>query len=212
MVRAARPYFDRVTVGAQDASRADGDFLLRFAAHMNAAGAHRLRIADTVGIGFPGTTAQLIGALTKADPGLALEFHGHNDLGMATANSIAALEAGARAVSGTVNGLGERAGNSALEQLAMALRPHTRFDSRLETNRLLSLCQLVAHAANRPIAPSQPVVGDMVFTHESGIPCHAMRNDKRAYEPFASHQAGHPPPSPIFAGCALQRVDPWPAP
>ena len=183
--------FERVTVGAQDATRADDAFLHRFAVRTGAAGADRLRLADTVGIGSPSTISKLVNDLRQTVPCLALEFHGHNDLGMATANAITALEAGAHAVSVTVNGLGERAGNSTLEQVAVALHQHAFLKSKIQLAGLLSLCKLVARAANMPIGPTQPVVGDRVFAHESGIHCHAMIKDRRTYAPFAPHTVGH---------------------
>lgn len=191
LVAAAKAHFDRVTVGAQDATRADMRFLLTFAARAEAAGVHRLRIADTVGIGRPGTVMDLVSSLRTAVPGLKLEFHGHNDLGMAAANALCALEAGARAVSVTVNGLGERAGNTALEQIVMTLMQHPDLSSKVDTRAFLPLCRMVAEAAGQPIAPAQPVVGSRVFAHESGIHCHAMFRDARAYEPFAPQLAGH---------------------
>jgi homocitrate synthase NifV len=190
LVRAARGYFDRITIGAQDATRAEKNFLLAMAAQAEALGADRLRIADTVGIGRPGAIVDLVSSLRAAALGLKLEFHGHNDLGMATANALSALEAGAQAVSVTVNGLGERAGNTALEQVAMALLLHPDLSCRVDTTALLALCRLVAEAAGQPIAPAQPVVGDHVFAHESGIHCHAMFLDTRAYEPFAPQTVG----------------------
>lgn len=192
LVGKARAAFDRVTVGAQDASRADEDFLIEFAGRAHAAGALRMRIADTVGIGRPSTVGRLIRRIGVAAPDLDLEFHGHNDMGMATANALSALECGARSVSVTVNGLGERAGNAALEQVVMALRMHPDLDCTMDAAALLPLSRLVARAAGRTIAPDQPVVGDRVFTHESGIHCHAMFNDARSYEPFTPQQAGHP--------------------
>lgn len=191
LVYQARRAFERVTVGAQDASRADEDFLTEFAGRAHAAGVNRLRMADTVGTGQPSTISRLTRCLRLAVPDLELEFHGHNDLGMATANAITALEAGARSVSVTVNGLGERAGNAALEQVVMALRMHSSLGCAVDATALLSLSHLVAGAAGRAIAPDQPVVGDRVFTHESGIHCHAMFNDARSYEPFAPQLAGH---------------------
>ena len=191
LVRTAREYFDRITVGAQDATRADHDFLLEFAGCAKAAGAHRLRIADTVGVSRPATVDRLMRSLLKAVPDLDFEFHGHDDLGMATANALTALEAGAQAVSVTVNGLGERAGNTALEQMVMALYRHPDLNCSVDASTLFPLCRLVASAAGRPIASSQPVVGGHVFTHESGIHCHAMLKDARAYEPFDPRQVGH---------------------
>ncbi len=191
LVRSARHYFDRVTVGAQDATRADQAFLIQFAALARQAGAGRLRIADTVGIGRPRAIYALVQSLTEAVAGLPLEFHGHNDLGMATANALTALEAGAQAVSVTVNGLGERAGNTALEQIVMALRHHPALNCAVDTTALVALCRLVARGAGHSVPPTQPVVGDGVFTHESGIHCHAMLKDTRAYEPFTPQQVGH---------------------
>ena len=191
LVRQASEDFDRVTVGAQDATRADEDFLAAFAGRAHAAGAQRLRIADTVGIGRPSTIVNLIRGLRLAVPGLDLEFHGHNDLGMAGANALSALESGARSVSVTVNGLGERAGNAALEQIVMALEMHPDLDCGVDAAALLSLSRLVARAAGRTLSPDRPVVGEQVFTHESGIHCHAMLKDARSYEPFAPQLAGH---------------------
>jgi homocitrate synthase NifV len=190
MVPKARYYFDRVSIGAQDATRADRAFLLQFARSVHAAGAHRLRVADTVGIACPSTLVELVASLNSAASGLTIEFHGHDDLGMATANALTALEAGAGAISVTVNGLGERAGNTALEQIAMALTGHDALNCPIDTTCLLSLCQLVANAAGQPVYPTQPVVGDRAFTHESGIHCHAMFKESRAYEPFAPRQVG----------------------
>ena len=117
-----REPFQFLSVGAQDASRADREFLIEFAQTAAAAGLCRLRIADTVGILNPLQTAELISTLRAAVPDLSLEFHGHNDLGMATANTIAALASGADAASVTVNGLGERAGNAPLDEVVMAAR------------------------------------------------------------------------------------------
>ncbi|MEJ2038949.1 MAG: hypothetical protein P8X55_08450 [Desulfosarcinaceae bacterium] len=192
IVHRARRHFDRVSVGAQDATRAQRSFLLQFAVSAKEAGACRLRLADTVGIGRPAVLADLISAVGIVAPGLDIDFHGHNDLGMATANALTALEAGAPAVSVTVNGLGERAGNTALEQIAMAVHHHPDLSTGLKTPSLLNLCRLVAEVSGRPIAAAQPVVGRQVFTHESGIHCHAMFRDNRAYEPFGPETAGHP--------------------
>jgi homocitrate synthase NifV len=191
LVCSARSDFDRVSVGALDATRADRDFLKAFAAEAYDLGVHRLRIADTVGLGCPSTIAELISDVKRAAPHLDIEFHGHNDLGMATANALTALEVGARAVSVTVNGIGERAGNAALEQIVMAISGHNRIQCRVDTTRLHALSQLVACNAERPLPPNQPVVGDDVFTHESGIHCHAMFRKTSAYEPFTPDQVGH---------------------
>lgn len=182
--------FRQVTIGAQDATRAEPAWLVGFAQTVSRLGAHRLRIADTVGITRPSAIAELIGLIQKTSPELPLEFHGHNDLGMATANSLAAAEAGAVALSLTVNGLGERAGNTALEQMVMVLRQHPHLTCRARSRDMLALCRRVALASRRPIPPAQPIVGEMAFTHESGIHCHAMAKDSTAYAPFAPEQIG----------------------
>ena len=191
LVRFAKADFDQITVGAQDATRADRDFLLAFAARARAAGIYRLRIADTVGIVRPETVTELIRSIKASVPGLPIEFHGHNDLGMATANALCALEAGTEAVSVTVNGLGERAGNTALEQIAMALHQHPYLNCEVDTTSLVPLCRMVADASGQIIPPAQPVAGKRVFSHESGIHCHAMFRDARTYEPFTPQLAGH---------------------
>ena len=184
LVQQAKQHFDHVTVGAQDATRADMGFLLGFAGHVEQSGADGLRIADTVGIGQLRTISCLVSALKSAVPGLNLEFHGHNDLGMATANALSALEAGADAISATVTGVGERAGNTALEQIAMVLSHNDKLHSNIDLTTLLPMCAMVAVAAGQTIPPTQPIVGSQVFSHESGIHCHAMFRDSRAYEPF----------------------------
>ena len=185
--------FPALSVGAQDASRADRSFLLEFAQAAQQAGLSRLRIADTVGLLNPLQTSELIGMLRTEVPALPLEFHGHNDLGMATANTIAALPAGADYASVTVNGLGERAGNASLEEVVMAARLTLDVDCGVDTRQLATLSDLVAQASSRPLSPDKPIVGSAVFRHESGIHCSGMMAHQRAYEPFAAEEVGHAP-------------------
>lgn len=109
---------------------------------------------------------------------------------MATANALTAAESGAEALSVTVNGLGERAGNVALEQIIMAIQQHPQLTCHARCENLLAVCRLVSGAGRRPIAPDRPVVGDLVFTHESGIHCHAMLKNPATYEPFAPQSIG----------------------
>lgn len=194
LLPAAQAMFTRVTVGAQDASRAEPEFLNQFATAARSLGATRLRIADTVGVLHPLRTARLISELRRAEPMLQLDFHGHNDLGMATANTVAALLAGADTASVTVNGLGERAGNAALEEVAMALRVTAGINCGLRTAALASLCELVARASGRPLAVDKPVVGPSAFRHESGIHCSGLLADRRSYEPFPAEEVGQEPP------------------
>ncbi len=194
LVAQARQQFEFVSVGAQDASRADSQFVETFVRLARRAGARRVRIADTVGVWTPLQTWRAFERLLDAAEETHLEFHGHNDLGMATANSIAAIQAGADCVSVTVNGLGERAGNAALEQVVMALRCSLQLDCGLRCERLADLCAFVARASGRPIPQDQPVTGASVFLHESGIHCHALLKNRHAYELFAAETVGrvHP--------------------
>ena len=153
-----RGVFGYLTLGAQDASRAELSFLRDFAVAAQENGLSRLRLADTVGILTPLQTFRLVSEVRTAAPGLPIEFHGHNDLGMATANTIAAFEAGAEAASVTVNGLGERAGNAALDEVAMALKVALRRDSGIKNRQLFHLSKLVSHISGRPLSNSKPVV------------------------------------------------------
>lgn len=184
LASAARARFAYVSVGAQDYSRADPAFLGTFAAAALSAGARRIRLADTVGIAHPARVAADVALLRQAAPGLDIEFHAHDDLGLATANTLAALVAGAHAASVTVNGLGERAGNAALEQVVMAWTVAHGRESAVDRTALAGLSALVARASARPIAPEAPVVGSAAFRHESGIHCAGLLRDRRSYEPY----------------------------
>ena len=190
LVEFSRRYFDFVSVGAQDAFRADSDFLARFYSLAARCGADRVRIADTVGTATPARVVKLIGKLLSPGCRVPIEFHGHNDLGMATANALTAAEAGAVAVSATVNGLGERAGNVPLEEIAMAFHLEENFECEIRTPRLMELCAYVAEASRRPIPESKPVTGDSVFAHESGIHCAALLENPLAYQPYLPETAG----------------------
>ena len=185
----AQTRFQHVSVGAQDATRADFKFLQVFTEQARLFGAHRVRMADTVGVATPFSIFAMLSELTASSK-MAIEFHGHNDLGMATANAVCAVQAGAEALSVTINGLGERAGNAALEEVVMALMLAGGKKSRIRPGSLLPMCAYVSHASGRPIPAGKPIVGALVFTHESGIHCYAMRRDSRAYEPFSGSLLG----------------------
>ncbi len=183
--------FDYVSVGAQDASRADAWQLRHFVSEVRAVGAHRVRIADTVGIWHPMAAYETCYDIVDAADSMTVGVHMHNDLGMALANSIMALEAGANCVDTTVLGLGERAGNVALEQLIMSLQ--LRRDTQCSPyhlDQLPGVCDLVSQASGRAIPVNQPIVGQSVFSHESGIHVHAMLRDHTAYEPFEPGMLG----------------------
>ena len=189
-VRFARHYFDQVSVGAQDATRTDMDFLLRFCQASIALGVHRVRLADTVGMMTPSALMDMIETLLIRLPGLALEFHGHNDLGMATANAVSAVDAGAKAISVTVNGLGERAGNAPLEETAMALFGIGAKKSNMRLSGLAQLCNTVARFSGQPIHPAKPIVGSRIFSHESGIHCAGLLKDTNSYELYDPAKVG----------------------
>jgi homocitrate synthase NifV len=190
IVARARRDFDQVSIGAQDALRADAAFLEAFVRHAAVCGADRVRIADTVGVAAPGTIQRLFRRLQPAADGMALEFHGHNDLGMAVANAVTAVEAGASALSVTVNGLGERAGNAPLETVAAALAFASGSLCAVDAKGLPPLCDSVSRASGRPIPPDQPIVGSAVFQHESGIHCDGLLKDPLTYQPFPSEAVG----------------------
>ncbi|MGE0087537.1 MAG: hypothetical protein AB7S75_24270 [Desulfococcaceae bacterium] len=181
---------DFVSVGAQDALRAEPEFLEKFAVLAWECGVHRIRIADTVGIGTPKSVYQLIFRLCRKLPQVPFEFHAHNDLGMATANAIMAAEAGAQWLSVTVNGLGERAGNAPLEEVCAALIFGSGLSCNVKLPLLMKICSFVAGASGRPIPAGKPLTGAAAFKHESGIHCQGLLCDPRTYEPFPSEAIG----------------------
>jgi len=157
-----------VSVNAEDASRADWDFLVRFASVAKQAGADRLRYCDTLGTLDPFRAQFEISELIRIT-GLDIEMHTHNDFGMATANAISGVRAGAKYVNTTVGGLGERAGNAPLEEVVMALKHVMSMDTGVDTSRLREVAEYVAHASGREIPICKAVIGLNVFAHESGI-------------------------------------------
>jgi homocitrate synthase NifV len=206
LARQFRGVFGYLAVGAQDASRADPEFLREFAMAARENGLVRLRLADTVGILTPLQTSRLIREVKEAAPGLPLEFHGHNDLGMATANTIAALESGCECASVTVNGLGERAGNAPLAEVVMALKVALKCDCGFRCADLARLSELVAQLSGRPLPEEKPVVGRAAFRHESGIHCGGLLKDPRTYEPFRPEESGHEPSQMVLGRHSGTRV------
>ncbi|MER8841525.1 homocitrate synthase [Mesorhizobium sp. M0913] len=181
MVRRAAAAGFFVAVGCEDASRANRDHLARVVETAAHAGASRVRLADTVGVLDPFSTFELAAELVAQSP-IDLEFHAHNDLGLAAANTLAAIRAGARHASVTVLGLGERAGNAALEEVAAAMAVLDGADTGIELTALPDLAAQVAWAARRQTAAIKPVVGADVFTHESGIHVAGLLKDSRTYQ------------------------------
>jgi len=190
LVKYASGYFEFIAIGAQDASRADHHFLADFVWQASACGVQRVRIADTVGILNPFSTASLIRKISKIVPKMELEFHGHNDLGMANANSVAALTSGATSVSLTVNGLGERAGNAALEEVIMALELSFGCKHGFNTSSIGPLSALVSKASKRPLPISKPVTGGKALSHESGIHTRFLISDRNTYQLIAANSIG----------------------
>ena len=178
-----------VSIGAEDASRADQDFLLKVAEQAQRSGARRLRYADTLGVLDPFTTHSAVTRLRR-NLDLELEIHAHNDLGLATANTLAAVLAGATHVNTTVNGLGERAGNAPLEEVAMALRHLHGIETGVDTRLLPGLSRLVALASGRPVAANKSVVGECVFDHESGIHVDGLLKYPLNYQSFDPAEVG----------------------
>ncbi|MFO1197379.1 MAG: homocitrate synthase [Burkholderiaceae bacterium] len=178
-----------VAVGCEDSSRADPAFLAEVARTVQRAGARRIRFADTLGVLDPFQTYERVAAL-RAACDLEIEIHAHDDLGLATANTLAALRAGATHANTTVNGLGERAGNAPLEEVVMALRHLHGVGTGVDPRQLLEVSALVARASGRPVAPNKSIVGDAVFTHESGLHVDGLQKDARTYQTFPPEEIG----------------------
>ncbi|KPM51586.1 homocitrate synthase [Frankia sp. R43] len=178
-----------VSVGFEDASRADDAFVTDLAGELRGLGVTRFRWADTVGVANPIALHTRLRALVEAVPG-PWEIHAHDDFGLATANTIAAVQAGFTWVSTTVTGLGERAGNAPIEEVAMALRHLLELPVELDTAAFRPLARLVAGAARRPLPAGKAVVGDEVFDHESGIHVHGVLRAPATYEPFDPAEVG----------------------
>jgi homocitrate synthase NifV len=189
MVERARGMGFEVLVGGEDSSRADPAFLAEVARTCEAAGARRFRFADTLGIMEPFGVHDAFRRL-RAACSIELEIHAHDDLGLATANSLAAVRGGATHVSTTVNGLGERAGNAPLEEVAVALDHLYGLETGIDKRRLGAVSRLVAEASGRPVPVGKPIVGENVFTHESGIHVSGLLRDPRTYQALDPAELG----------------------
>jgi homocitrate synthase NifV len=178
-----------VSVNAEDASRANPDFLVQFALTAKAAGADRVRYCDTVGILDPFETYKRVKVLID-EAGIPIEMHTHNDFGMATANAIAGLKAGATYVNTTVNGLGERAGNASLEELVMALQYCEEIKIGMRTSLFRELSEYVALASGRSLPAWKSVVGSSLFVYESEGRASGVVRDPASYEVFMPGEVG----------------------
>ncbi len=194
-VRFAREFTSDVEFSAEDASRSDRAYLLDVLRAACEAGASTINVPDTVGWASPAEYAQLIAAARQvADefPGVIVSAHCHDDLGLAVANTLAAVAAGARQVEVTINGLGERAGNAALEEVVMALAMRGCFmgSTRLRTGELARTSRLVSELTGIAVPPNKAIVGANAFAHESGIHQQGMMADRRTYEIMSPELVG----------------------
>ena len=192
----AREYTDDVEFSAEDAGRSDIDFLCRVFEAVIKAGATTLNVPDTVGYNVPGQYAETIRQLIERVPGsdkVVWSVHCHNDLGLAVANSLAAVMAGARQVECTVNGLGERAGNASLEEVVMAVR--TRADifpveTRIDATQIVPASKLISQITGYPVQPNKAIVGANAFAHESGIHQDGVLKHRETYEIMRAEDVG----------------------
>ena len=196
-VRRARSFTDDVEFSAEDASRTDADFLCRIVEAAIAEGATTINLPDTVGYALPSEYAAMFCSVRERVPGadrVTFSAHCHNDLGMAVANSLAAIQAGAAQVECTINGIGERAGNAALEELVMAavVRPQLGFRTNVQTPELYRTSHLLSYLTGVFPQPNKAVVGRNAFAHEAGIHQHGMLRNGQTYEIMRPETVGIP--------------------
>jgi len=195
-VARAKAYCDLVQFSPEDASRADVDFLCQMVTAAIEAGATRINIPDTVGYSTPdefGKLVERIVALVPSDGSVLISVHCHNDLGMATANTLAGLQAGARQAEVTINGIGERAGNTALEEVVMALvtrYEHYGLTTQIDATRIARASRMVSHYTGLPVQPNKAIVGANAFAHESGIHQDGVLKHQATYEIMRPEMVG----------------------
>lgn len=198
MVAYAKSFCEDIEFSAEDASRSDHAFLAQCYTNAVAAGATTLNVPDTVGYSTPQEMADLITYLKEHVAGIEntdISVHCHDDLGMAVANTLACIKAGATQVECTVNGIGERAGNASLEEIVMAI--HTRRDfydaeTGINTRQIYRSSKLLSNITGVPIPPSKAIVGANAFAHESGIHQHGVISNAQTYEIMSSTDVGIP--------------------
>ncbi|HZT08461.1 MAG TPA: 2-isopropylmalate synthase [Chloroflexota bacterium] len=188
MVKRAKKYLSDVEFSPMDATRSDVEYLFRMLEAVIDAGATTINIADTVGYTTPAEFGRLITAIRERVPNAdkaVISVHCHDDLGMAVANSLAAVQAGARQVECTINGIGERAGNAALEEIVMATKTRAdvyHVETRIDTNQIYKTSRLVSNLTQIVVQPNKAVVGSNAFAHESGIHTDGLIKDRSTYE------------------------------
>ncbi|HJR61677.1 MAG TPA: 2-isopropylmalate synthase [Vicinamibacterales bacterium] len=197
-VRHARRYTDDVQFSAEDATRSDAEFLWRVAEAVIQAGATTINLPDTVGYSTPDEIKAFFAAIVNRVPSsdqVVWSTHCHDDLGLAVANSLAALEGGARQVECTINGIGERAGNAALEELVMATRVRADrlpFDTAIVAREIYASSQLLSIVTGEGVQSNKAIVGRNAFAHEAGIHQDGMLKDRRTYEIMRPEEVGVP--------------------
>jgi 2-isopropylmalate synthase len=194
-VKWARNYTDDVEFYAEDAGRTENEYLARVVEAVIAAGATTVNIPDTTGYCLPNQYGEKIAYLINHVPNIdkaVLSCHCHNDLGLATANSIAGVMNGARQIECTINGLGERAGNTALEEVVMILRQHNQLGlyTGINATQLNPISQLVAETMRMPVQPNKAIVGANAFSHSSGIHQDGFLKDAQTYEIIRPEEVG----------------------
>jgi 2-isopropylmalate synthase len=195
-VKYAKKFCPDVEFSAEDASRSDPDFVCRVFGEALRAGAATLNIPDTVGYAMPDEFGRLVRYIREHTPGgegAVFSVHVHNDLGLAVANSLAAVQNGADQVECTINGIGERAGNASLEEIVMALRvrkDYLQVDTRLDTTHIYGTSRLVAQVTGVKVQPNKAIVGDNAFAHEAGIHQHGVLVNRTTYEIMTPESVG----------------------
>jgi 2-isopropylmalate synthase len=195
-VELARNYTDDVEFSAEDATRTDWDYLEKVSRAVVAAGARTVNLPDTVGFSVPEEYGALIGRMVKVLGDSAIvSVHCHDDLGLAVANSIAAVQAGARQIECTINGIGERAGNAALEEIVMAFKTRPDrlpFETKIVTEHIYAASQLLTRTITFGPQPNKAIVGENAFAHEAGIHQDGYLKERTTYEIMDPHSVGVP--------------------
>ncbi len=195
-IRYARYYFDKIEFSPEDATRTERDFLFEVIDTAIRSGATTINIPDTVGYTIPEEFSELIKSIVRNIPEISeidLSVHCHNDLGLAVANSLAAVSSGATQVEVTVNGIGERAGNCALEEFVMAINvrsDYLPFTTNIKTERLYSASKLLESLTGLIIPRNKPIVGENAFLHEAGIHQHGVIKNRKTYEIIKPEKVG----------------------
>jgi 2-isopropylmalate synthase len=197
-IRLARQYTDDVEFSAEDATRTDLEFMCRVVEAVIDAGATTVNLPDTVGFFTPDETREFFSTIVTRVPNASkavMSTHCHDDLGFAVANSVAAIQGGARQIECTINGIGERAGNASLEELVMAFevrRDRLPFTTSVRPDKLYAASQLLSEVTNEPVQSNKAIVGRNAFAHEAGIHQDGVLKDPRTYEIMRPEDVGQP--------------------